>query len=408
MRPRADPAPAGRRQQGRDHRGSPSGSAPRALRGRRRVLLDAGDAAGDVVAHAASSQRRRRTSIRRCSSARSPGADAFDLRSLDVESRGIPELEIDTIPDDATVIDLRSRDAFAAWHWPGALHLDFEHALAASRSVRARSPLRPLLRVRTEERAPRRADAPRRLRRVESPRRPRRARRAGASAWRDEAGAALADLRRALVPATVPHIFPPLDDNALSKRMAIGLVLGAGLGTLAHFVAPDSAAVENLVAYGTAPIGTVFLRLLFMLVIPLLVSALALGVAGPRRPAPARTHRPQDARLHGRGLGASRCCSASGSSTSCSRARAVAERAAPRAPQASAAPPRRAGAPEPPASISSCRWSRQPGQGHGQRRHARGDGVRAAPRHRPLAHADRGRAPARGGARRVSTTSRCG
>lgn len=59
----------------------------------------------------------------------------FDLRSLDVESRGIPELEIATIPDDATVIDLRSRDAFTAWHWPGALHLDFERALAAYRSA---------------------------------------------------------------------------------------------------------------------------------------------------------------------------------------------------------------------------------------------------------------------------------
>ncbi len=59
----------------------------------------------------------------------------FDLRSLDVESRGIPELEICAIPDDATVIDLRSRAAFAAWHWPGALHLDFVRALAACRAA---------------------------------------------------------------------------------------------------------------------------------------------------------------------------------------------------------------------------------------------------------------------------------
>lgn len=62
--------------------------------------------------------------------------------------------------------------------------------------------------------------------------------------------------------------------------MAIGLVLGAGFGTLAHFLAPGSAIVENVVAYGTAPIGTIFLRLLSMLVIPLVVPALALGVAG--------------------------------------------------------------------------------------------------------------------------------
>jgi DAACS family dicarboxylate/amino acid:cation (Na+ or H+) symporter len=61
--------------------------------------------------------------------------------------------------------------------------------------------------------------------------------------------------------------------------MLLGLVVGAGLGTLAHFLAPGSAFVENLVSYVTAPIGTIFLRLLSMLVIPLIVPALALGVA---------------------------------------------------------------------------------------------------------------------------------
>ncbi len=58
----------------------------------------------------------------------------FDLRSLDVESRGIPELDVDVIAEDDTVIDLRSRAAFASWHWPGALHLDFDRALVAHRS----------------------------------------------------------------------------------------------------------------------------------------------------------------------------------------------------------------------------------------------------------------------------------
>jgi len=67
--------------------------------------------------------------------------------------------------------------------------------------------------------------------------------------------------------------------HRLSQRMLLGLVVGAGLGTLAHFVAPDSARVEAIVAYGTAPIGAIFLRLLSMLVIPLIVPALALGVA---------------------------------------------------------------------------------------------------------------------------------
>ena len=62
--------------------------------------------------------------------------------------------------------------------------------------------------------------------------------------------------------------------------MGIGLLVGATLGTLAHVLAPGSTAVEWLVANVTEPAGRVFLRLLFMLVIPLIVSALALGVAG--------------------------------------------------------------------------------------------------------------------------------
>lgn len=58
----------------------------------------------------------------------------IDLRSLDLDAHGIPGLEVDTIDADTTVIDLRSRTAFAAWHWPDALHLDFERARVAWRS----------------------------------------------------------------------------------------------------------------------------------------------------------------------------------------------------------------------------------------------------------------------------------
>ena len=32
------------------------------------------------------------------------------------------------------MIDLRSKAGYAAWHWPGALRLDLDHALAACRS----------------------------------------------------------------------------------------------------------------------------------------------------------------------------------------------------------------------------------------------------------------------------------
>jgi len=65
----------------------------------------------------------------------------------------------------------------------------------------------------------------------------------------------------------------------LSTRMLLGLVAGAVAGSAAHVAFGDSPALQAVITYGTAPIGTVFLRLLFMLVLPLVVSALALGVA---------------------------------------------------------------------------------------------------------------------------------
>lgn len=58
----------------------------------------------------------------------------LDLRALDPDAEAIPELEIDEIPAGATVVDLRSKAGYAAWHWPGALRLDLDHALAAYRS----------------------------------------------------------------------------------------------------------------------------------------------------------------------------------------------------------------------------------------------------------------------------------
>lgn len=58
----------------------------------------------------------------------------LDLRALDLDAEGLPELEIDEVPPDATVLDLRSKAAWAAWHWPGALRIDLDHALLAFRS----------------------------------------------------------------------------------------------------------------------------------------------------------------------------------------------------------------------------------------------------------------------------------
>jgi DAACS family dicarboxylate/amino acid:cation (Na+ or H+) symporter len=83
--------------------------------------------------------------------------------------------------------------------------------------------------------------------------------------------------------------------------MLIGLVVGAVLGVLAHLVRRQRR-LEAIVAYVTEPIGRIFLRLLFMMVLPLIVSALALGVAELRdlassdasasRPSPTRSSSP--------------------------------------------------------------------------------------------------------------------
>ena len=57
--------------------------------------------------------------------------EILDLRSLDADDSGLPELETREIPEDAVVIDLRTRGAFGSGHWPDALHLDFGQALKA-------------------------------------------------------------------------------------------------------------------------------------------------------------------------------------------------------------------------------------------------------------------------------------
>lgn len=57
-----------------------------------------------------------------------------DLRRLGPEQLARADLDIDHVPSGATVLDLRSRGAWQAWHYPGALHLDLPHALASFRS----------------------------------------------------------------------------------------------------------------------------------------------------------------------------------------------------------------------------------------------------------------------------------
>ncbi len=66
----------------------------------------------------------------------------------------------------------------------------------------------------------------------------------------------------------------------LHARILLGAVLGAALGVASFLVAGDSPLLAAAVHYGARPLGQIFLRLLLMLVLPLLFSALALGVSG--------------------------------------------------------------------------------------------------------------------------------
>jgi DAACS family dicarboxylate/amino acid:cation (Na+ or H+) symporter len=64
------------------------------------------------------------------------------------------------------------------------------------------------------------------------------------------------------------------------RRMLIGMLVGVVLGLAAHLLAPGAAWIEWLASNVAYPAGQIFLRLLFMLVIPLILSALVVGVAG--------------------------------------------------------------------------------------------------------------------------------
>src|SRR6185295_19206532 len=66
----------------------------------------------------------------------------------------------------------------------------------------------------------------------------------------------------------------------LHTKILIGGLLGVAGGILAHFTLGDDPGLAAFIQYVTLPVGQIFLRLLFMLVIPLIFSALVLGVAG--------------------------------------------------------------------------------------------------------------------------------
>jgi DAACS family dicarboxylate/amino acid:cation (Na+ or H+) symporter len=67
----------------------------------------------------------------------------------------------------------------------------------------------------------------------------------------------------------------------LHTKILLGLLVGAGLGVAANFtLGGGHDAVVWLNRYLAGPVGQIFLRMLFMIVVPLVFASIALGVAG--------------------------------------------------------------------------------------------------------------------------------
>src|SRR5262245_48200071 len=66
----------------------------------------------------------------------------------------------------------------------------------------------------------------------------------------------------------------------LHVRILTGAVAGAALGGAAAAFFPGNPVLETFLKYVARPAGQIFLRLLFMLVVPLIFSALVLGISG--------------------------------------------------------------------------------------------------------------------------------
>jgi Na+/H+-dicarboxylate symporter len=75
------------------------------------------------------------------------------------------------------------------------------------------------------------------------------------------------------------HVHEEKTGMALHWKMLIGFLVGLIAGLIAYTTARDAAWVEFLTTYVTQPVGQIFLRLLFMLVVPLLFSAIVVGIS---------------------------------------------------------------------------------------------------------------------------------
>ena len=67
----------------------------------------------------------------------------------------------------------------------------------------------------------------------------------------------------------------------LHTKILLGLLVGIVLGVAVNLtVGPDNPTVDGINTYVAEPVGQVFLRMLFMVVVPLVFASVALGVAG--------------------------------------------------------------------------------------------------------------------------------
>lgn len=65
----------------------------------------------------------------------------------------------------------------------------------------------------------------------------------------------------------------------LHTKVMIGFLLGLTIGLTVHYGLPQAAWVAGSIQYVAQPVGSIFLSLLFMMVLPLMLTALILGVA---------------------------------------------------------------------------------------------------------------------------------
>ncbi|PAW75567.1 MAG: dicarboxylate/amino acid:cation symporter [Verrucomicrobia bacterium Tous-C9LFEB] len=66
---------------------------------------------------------------------------------------------------------------------------------------------------------------------------------------------------------------------SLATQILVGLLIGASCGLLVQALGTGTR-LDAFITNVTAPVGQIFLRLIFMVIVPLVISAIALGVAG--------------------------------------------------------------------------------------------------------------------------------